>query len=274
MARRTTWRALALLPALALTAAGCAQSIAPVSGDGELQFVEAGKLTTCTHMPYPPFQFDEDGEHVGFDVELVDLVARDLQLEQKLFDTPFEGIQSGEALNTRKCDVAAAAMTITDTREQNMDFSEPYFDAKQALLVNAKTPYQDLPELRGKKLGVQLGTTGEEYAKQHEAEHGYEVVQFEDVALMANAVQTGKVDAAINDNGVVLDFAKKNPDTKVTAEYATGEAYGIGIQKGNAQLVQKVNDSLRKARESGEYDRIYQKWFGKAPEQSGETPGQ
>ncbi|GAB2654544.1 basic amino acid ABC transporter substrate-binding protein [Saccharopolyspora gloriosae] len=265
MARRTTWRALALLPALALTVAGCAQSIAPVGADGELQFKEPGKLTTCTHLPYPPFQFDENGKTVGFDVELVDLVARDLGLQQELFDTPFEGIQSGEALNTRKCDVAAAAMTITDTRKQNMDFSDPYFDAKQALLVTKKAPYQDLAELRGKKLGVQLGTTGEEYATEHKAAHGYEIVQFEDVALMQSAVQSGKVDAAINDNGVVLDFAKKNPDTEVTAEYGTGEAYGIGVQKGNAQLVAKVNESLRKAQESGEYDRIYQKWFGQAP---------
>ncbi|MCA1189846.1 MULTISPECIES: ABC transporter substrate-binding protein [unclassified Saccharopolyspora] len=267
MARRTTWRALALLPALVLTAAGCAQSIAPTGADGELRFVEPGKLTTCTQLPYPPFQFDEGGKTTGFDVELVDLVARDLGLEQKFFDTPFEGIQSGEALNTRKCDVAAAAITITDARQQNMDFSDPYFDAKQALLVSAEHPYPDMAALRGKKLGVHLGTTGEDYAEEHEAEHGYEIVQYEDLGLLQNAVQSGKVDAGINDNGVMLDFAKKNPDTKVTAEYSTGEVYGVAVQRGNAQLVQKVNDSLRKARESGEYDRIYEKWFGKNPDQ-------
>lgn len=265
MARRRTWKALALLPVLVLTAAGCAKSIAPVGEDGQLRFTRPGKLTTCTHLPYEPFQFVQDGKKVGFDVELVDYIARDLGLQQELFDTPFEGIQSGEALNTRKCDVAAAAITITPTRQQNMDFSDPYFDADQALLVKKGAADKDLAALRGKVLGVQLGTTGEEYANEHKAEFGYQVRQYEDVALLESSVQNGSVDAAINDNGVLLHFAKNNPDTEVSTEIPTGEKYGIGVQQGNGPLLAKVNESLAKAKADGEYDRIYQKWIGEPP---------
>ena len=166
-------------------------------------------------------------------MELVDYIARDLGLQQELFDTPFEGIQSGEALNTRKGDVAAAAITITPTRQQNMNFSDPYFDADQALLVKKGAADKELAALRGKVLGVQLGTTGEEYANEHRAEFGYQVRQYEDVALLESSVQNGSVDAAINDNGVLLHFAKNNPDTEVSTEIPTGEKYGIGVQQGN-----------------------------------------
>lgn len=264
MARRRTRRSLALLPALALTA-GCAHSIAPVGEHGELRFVEPGKLTTCTHLPYEPFQFEQGGRKVGFDVDLVDLVARDLGLQQKLLDAPFEGIQSGEALNMRQCDLAAPAMTITPTRQRNMAFSDPYFDADQALLVRAGAPHPDLASLRGKVLGVQLGTTGEEYARAHQGEFGYRVRQFEDVALLESSVQNGTIDAGINDNGVVRSFAKNHPDTRVTAIIPTGEKYGIAVQKQNVPLRQRINATLAEAKRSGEYDRIYRKWIGAPP---------
>lgn len=273
MARRTRDRVLAVLPALALavTLSACAEEVGGGNGQGGeaggVQLVEAGSLTTCTHLPYKPFQFSEGDKIVGFDVDLVDLVAKELGVQQKIIDTPFEGIQSGEDLNTGKCDLAAAGITITEVRKQNMDFSDPYFEATQALLVKKGSGIDSLEALRGKKLGVQLSTTGEEYATQNKDTYGYETVQFEDLALLETAVKTGQVDAAINDNGVLLDFAKENPDVEVSAEFDTGEQYGIGVRKGNDALRNKINEVLRKAKESGEYDRIYEKWFGKAPEQ-------
>ena len=95
---------------------------------------------------------------------------------------------------------------------------------------------------------------------------GASQVVFEDLGLELTAVETGQVDAGINDNGVLYDYIKEFPDTAVTKEFATGEAYGIGIKKGNSALVSKVNEVLKKAKENGEYDRIYEKWFGKKPE--------
>jgi polar amino acid transport system substrate-binding protein len=273
VARRPTLKVLALLPALALglATAGCAEKIDSGSGStpqsggaASVQLIESGKLKVCTHLPYKPFQFSESGKTVGFDVDLVDLIAKDLGATQEIVDTPFEGSQSGEDLNTRKCDLVAAGMTITDVRKKNLDFTDPYFEATQVLMVKKGGP-KTLADLKGKKLGVQQATTGEEYATKNKDASGYETVQFEDLALELTAVKTGQVEAAINDNGVVLDFIKDNPDVEVTAQFETGEQYGFGIRKGNAALLAKANEVLAKAKSSGEYDKIYEKWFGKKP---------
>jgi polar amino acid transport system substrate-binding protein len=273
VARRPTLKVLALLPALALglATAGCAEKIDSGSGStpqsggaAAVQLIESGKLKVCTHLPYKPFQFSQSGKTVGFDVDLVDLIAKDLGATQEIVDTPFEGSQSGEDLNTRKCDLVAAGMTITDVRKQNLDFTDPYFEATQVLMVKKGGP-KTLADLKGKKLGVQQATTGEEYGTKNKDANGYETVQFEDLALELTAVKTGQIDAAINDNGVILDFIKDNPDVEVTAQFQTGEQYGFGIRKGNGALLAKANEVLAKAKSSGTYDTIYEKWFGKKP---------
>ncbi|MFC4005395.1 transporter substrate-binding domain-containing protein [Prauserella oleivorans] len=271
MARRTNLRALVLLPALALaaTVAGCAEEVntgGQSQAGEEVQLINEGQLTTCTHLPYPPFQFTQNGQTVGFDVDIVDLVAKDLGVEQSIFDTSFEGIESGQSFNTGQCDLAAAAITINDKRDRVMDFSKGYFDANQALLVKKGSGIQGLEQLRGKTLGVQLSTTGEDYAEQNKAKYGYTTRQFEDLALLQTAVKTGQVDAAINDNSVLYDFVKQNPDTEVTAEFETGEQYGIAVKTGNGALRAKINEVIDRAKQDGTYDRIYEKWFGKKPQ--------
>ncbi|MDQ0378073.1 ABC transporter substrate-binding protein [Amycolatopsis thermophila] len=271
MSRRSLRNALVLSAALAVaaTATACAEKVGS-GGDtqagGQITFKEFGFLTTCTHLPYAPFQFTEGDKTVGFDVDLVDLVAQNLGVQQKIFDTPFEGIESGESLNTGQCDVAAAAMTITPTRQSVMDFSVGYFDANQALLVKKGSGIDSLEKLRGKKLGVQQGTTGEDYANQNKAQYGYEVVQFEDLALEQSAVKTGQIDAGINDNAVHYEFLKTNPDVEVTTEFKTGEQYGVAVRKGNGALLAKVNEVINAAKADGRYDAIYQKWFNRLPE--------
>lgn len=260
-------RHLTVLPlaALALVLAGCVQKTNAGSNGEDISLVNGGKLTVCTHLPYKPFQFAQDGKTVGFDVDLVDLVAKELKVTQEIVDTSFEGIESGEVFNSGKCDLAAAAMTITDVRKKVMDFSDPYFDASQQLVVKKGSGIKSLADLRGKKLGTQQKTTGEEYALEHAAQYGYETVQFEDLILMATAVRTGKVDAAINDNGVLLDFVKEHPDTESGESFTTDEKYGIGMRKGATALQRKVNEILAKAKSNGDYEKIYVKWFGTKP---------
>ncbi|MGW8379399.1 ABC transporter substrate-binding protein [Streptomyces sp. ODS28] len=248
---------------LALTVASACTSTKGGDNGSGVSLVKAGKLTTCTHLPYAPFQFRQGKKIVGFDVDLVDLVAKELKVKQEVVDAPFEGIQTGEDLNAGKCDVAAAGMTITSVREKNLDFSQPYFEATQALLTKKGAGYKSLASLKGRKLGVQESTTGAEYAKKKAK--GVETVTFEDLGLLLTAVKTGQVAAGINDNGVLLDYAKKNKDTEVTAEFKTGEKYGIGVRTGNDALRKKINDVIGKAKSDGSYDRIYKKWFGKEP---------
>jgi polar amino acid transport system substrate-binding protein len=258
---------VAALVALSAVVAGCGggstDSAAPALAPSGPQLVNAGKVTTCTSLPYEPFQFEDGGKVVGFDVEMIDLVAKSLNATQDIVDTPFEGIQSGEDLNIGKCDVAAAAMTITDVRKQNFDFSDPYFDATQALLVKTGSGIDDASKLAGKKLGVQNSTTGQEYAEKNIP--GAELVVFDDLGLLTQAAKSGQVDAAINDNGPLLDFVKKNPDMAVTKQFDTGEQYGYGVKKGNTAMAKAVNDAIAKAKADGTYNTIYEKWFGKAP---------
>lgn len=257
-----------VLPVIATAAAlvamtGCTSTESTATDGSKVELVKSGKLTTCTHLPYEPFQSRQDNKIVGFDVDLVDLVAKELKVTQEIVDTPFEGIQTGEDLNARKCDVAAAGMTITPVREENLDFSAPYFDATQALVTKKGSSYDSLASLKGKKLGVQQGTTGEEYAKKNGK--GVETVQFEDVALLLTAVKTGQVDAAVNDNGVLFEYVRKNPDTAVTAEFETGEQYGVGVRTGNDALRKEIDKVIKAAQSDGRYDEIYKKWFPAAP---------
>ncbi|AOS66114.1 polar amino acid transport system substrate-binding protein [Actinoalloteichus hymeniacidonis] len=251
-----------LAPVLALSLAACGGDSEGASVDG-IELVSDGQLTTCTHLPYEPFQFREGEEIVGFDVDLVDLVAEDLGVEQAIVDTPFDTIQSGADLDTGKCDVAAAGMTINDVREENIDFADPYFDASQALLVAADSDIEGEADLAGLRVAVQTGTTGQEWARENLPDS--ELVTFEDLALLTAYVQNGEVDAGINDNGVLYDFAGDNPDVAVVAEFDTGEQYGVAVRTGNDALRERINEVLAAAREDGRYDEIYEKWFGTAP---------
>lgn len=251
--------------AVGLAATGCAKSDRGQITSSGVKLVQTGTLTVCTHLPFEPFQYrDDTGEVVGFDIDLIELVATKLNITQSVVDTPFEGIKSGQDLNSGKCDVAAAGMTITAERQQALDFSSPYFDANQALLVRADQAYTSLAGLRGKKLGTQAGTTGEEYAKAHAQANGYTAVSFRDLASLHQALATNQVDAAIDDLPVMAAYVKRNPGGfEVSAQFETGERYGYAVKKNsNPALLATINEVIAQARQDGTYDRIYTKWIG------------
>ena len=246
-----------------IATAGCAAEETTTTESGA-NVIADGKLTVCTSLPYKPFEFEQDNEIVGFDMDLAKKVAEANDLTVDVVVTGFEGIQSGQALNTGKCDMAVAGMTITDERKAVIDFSDPYFDATQALLTKDQS-IDSLDALDGKTLGVMTGTTGELYAKEN-APKGVTIKAFEDLGLQSTAVKTGQVDAAIQDNGPLLDYAKENPDTFVTAEFDTGEQYGMAVKKdGNDELLASINKDIEDSRADGSYDEIYKTWFGTAP---------
>lgn len=266
--------ALAGLAALSLsTLAACANysqpaasAPAPSGSVAAPTLIKPGTLLVCTHLSYKPFQFkDSAGTVVGFDVDLLDLVAKKLGVTQEIVDIPFDQITAGAAFAANKCDLAAAATTINEKRAEAILFSEPYFEATQALLVKTGSGITDLAGLRGKKLGVQTDTTGQDYANKNAEANGYEIVVFDDMPTQLAAVLSGRVDGGVNDNGVVFDYAKENPTTEVTAEFSTGETYGIMGKKNDANataLMKVVNEVLTEAKTSGEYNTIYKKWLG------------
>lgn len=272
----TTTRAGAFAVTAALAAAalaGCGSSsggsattsaAAATSAASTVKLIAAGKLTVCTHLPYAPFQFpDDSGKIVGFDVDMMDLVAKKLGVTQAIVDTPFEGIKSGQDTNTGKCDVSAAAMSITDERKKAILFSDGYFNATQALLLPPDSTVKTLADLKGKKLGAQAATTGLDYATAQKAANGYDIVEFQDLASQTQALLTGQVQAAINDLPVWGDAVKKNVGKAVIGpQFDTGDVYGFGMKLGNDELKKTVDGVIKGAKADGTYNTLYKKWIG------------
>ncbi|MGW2387318.1 ABC transporter substrate-binding protein [Streptomyces sp. NPDC001658] len=252
---------------LLVAVSGCTSSDDGGSGSktaaGGVELVKAGQLTTCTHLPYPPFQSEIDGKEQGFDVALIDLVAKDLGVKQEILDTPFENFKTGAFLNSGECDLAAAGMTITDERKKNVDFSDPYFDATQALLVAKGSGITSLADAKAKKskLGAQAQTTGEDYAKGQ----GFDPVSFESSDAVLNGLRSGQVKAVIIDYPVVQGWlkTKANADAfEVADNINTGEQYGFTVKKGNTKLLAAIDKALSDARADGTYKTLYEKWIG------------
>ncbi len=189
-------------------------------------------------------------------MDIVQAVADDLGVTMTPVETGFDGIQSGAALNAGTCDIVASAITITKERAGKLDFSKPYFDANQGLLVPSGSGLDSLASLAGKKVGVQLATTGETYAK----DNGLETVSFEDLGLQVQALKNGEVDAIINDIAVLAPYATDGYE--VGTEFVTGEQYGLGVKKGNTALLTAVDATIDRIKSDGTYDTLYAKYIG------------
>lgn len=254
----------AAVTGIALLALSGCSSAAGESADSltEVNLVYNGALTVCTDMPYAPFEFKENGQPTGFDIELVQQVADGLEVDLDVIDVSFDDITSGTSLNTDVCDVAISAMTITGERARVIDFSSPYFDAKQALVTPRGSGLDELAELGGQRVGVQAETTGETFLSDF-APASTKVVTYDDAALLEAAIVDGEVDAAIYDNTVSGQVTSTNTELKVAREFDTGEQYGMAVKKdGNIPLLRQINGSLAEMRESGVYDEIFTKYFG------------
>jgi|SRR6478672_6004534 polar amino acid transport system substrate-binding protein len=259
-------RTAAVVVVLCLAASGCgADNTAADSGPAAPKVVKDGSLTVCTALPYEPFEFTKDGKPAGFDIDLAGEVAKKLQLKPVIVNTDFDKIASGEPLNDGTCDVAVAGMTITGDRARVLDFSSPYFDAAQAMVVKKGSGVKSLADLAGKKIGVQKGTTGELYVTDN-APADTKIVTFTDASDIDAALKAGHVDAAVYDNTVVGDVVARNSDFAIAGEFNTGEQYGMAVKKnGSVDLLRTIDNLLASLKDDGRYDAIYRKWFGNAP---------
>jgi polar amino acid transport system substrate-binding protein len=249
---------LGLFTAFALLGAAC-------GGDdegGELGLVSEGTLTVCTDVPYPPMEFEDPSGpagYNGFDIQLMDAIADDLELELAVVTPGWEAITSGLAMETDQCDIATSSITITAEREEGVDFSEPYFTAEQSLLAPAGTSAQSGADLA--TIGVQSGTTGEIYVQDNFG--AAEMVGFEDPGAMYLALDAGQVDGIVADLVANQGYIDDNPGVATIVEtYATDEQYGMAVQEEGAEaLLDAVNASLASLRDDGTYDTIFATWF-------------
>jgi polar amino acid transport system substrate-binding protein len=214
-----------------------------------------------TNAEYPPFEnVDASGEIVGFDVDLMNAIAEKAGFEFEWVNTRWDGIFV--ALQSGEFDAVISAATITEERAEIVDFSDPYFNAGQMLVVRAdETEITGPEDLAGKKVGVQLGTTGDIWLSE---ETQAEVVRYDENTLAFQALASGDLDAAMADGPTAVDIVKANPEMnlKVLEDVYTDELYGIAVNEDQEELLIAINRAIAELKADGTYDQIYEKWFG------------
>ncbi|HSS68932.1 MAG TPA: ABC transporter substrate-binding protein [Nocardioidaceae bacterium] len=262
-ARRILTSACALLVAVGL--AGCGSTTGAAKQAAlDPQVIKAGTLTVCTSLGYPPFEFNQDGQPAGFDIDLAKEVAKQLQLKPVFINANFNAIQSGQLLNDGRCDVAVAGISINGERARVLDFSSPYFNTGQAMVVKSTSEATSLDDLGGEKIGVQKGTTSELFLTDN-APKNATIVPLTTPGDVTDAIRKGDVAAGVYDNTVVGDVIERNPKLEVVAEFDTGEQYGMAVKKDSSvDLLRFINNVLAKLKSGDGYDAIYNRWFGGA----------
>lgn len=244
------------------SAAAPTESSAPAAN---YELVTDGVLTVCSDVPYPPFEVEDSSAasgYSGFDIDVMDAIATKLGLKLKVIDSDFDALQSGTVLVANQCDVAASAMTITDERKKNLDFSEPYYDSLQSLLVRADSGITNLAGMAGKRIGVQKGTTGKSYATKN-APKDAEIVDFPSDGQLWPAIKAKQIDGILQDQPVNHEHEVADATYKIVETYNTDEQYGFAFAKGKKPaLLAAVNAQLKTMRSDGSYDALYKKYFG------------
>ncbi|MCH3942491.1 MAG: ABC transporter substrate-binding protein [Atopobiaceae bacterium] len=263
---------VALVAALAgcgsTTTSGSSAPATTSASTGSYKLVESGKLTVMGNWYFPPFESmnESTGVAEGFDIDLANAIASKMGLTANIlpstqFDTLVPTIKQGG-----KADVSISGITITDERKKEIDFSDPYLDSNQSIVVKSGAAAQSIAALNvsGKKVAVQSGTTGESWAKENLP--NATVVPLDDVIQAMTGVQTGLYDAVCADLPVTSYLIKNSYGDLVIPEgcqIATGEQYGVVVSKDNPALTTAINKALSDMKSDGTMDQLETKWFGK-----------
>ena len=215
-----------------------------------------GKIVMVTNAEFPPYEYHENNTIVGIDADIAraiaDQMGMELEIQDMAFDSLIPAIQSGKA------DFAAAGMTVNEERLRNVDFTETYAEAAQVIIVKEGSAIAAPADLTGKKIGVQTGTTGDIYADDVE---NAEVQRFNKGMEAVMALTQDKLDAVIIDREPAKVFVKENEGLKILDEAFTEEEYAIAIKKGNTELLDKMNAAIKELKESGELQKIVDKYI-------------
>lgn len=256
---------LALAAVMALLLSACGDPAAEEEPEGDeteagaddLGLIEDGKLLVGSDINFAPFEFIEDGEEKGFDIDLMNEIAERLDLEVEYVNTGFDNIFT--QLAGGEFDAIVSAITITDERKQTIAFSEPYFQANQALVTTKDSGIEGVGDLDGKDVGTQAGTTGLDYAKENFTDAN--IVEFPDAPAGFTAMAAGQVDAMFIDVPVAVEQVEGDDDFTLVEEVSTNELYGIGVQQDNEGLLEAINEALEEIIADGTYAEIFETWF-------------
>ena len=249
------------LTAIALVAVAAMGLLAGCGSEKSKMTQEAGVLRVGSETTFPPFEFTEGDQYVGFDVDLSEAIAKKLGLKMEFksmgFDALIPAVQSGDI------DMIAAGINATPEREKALDFSDVYFDQGGFITVVRKdnTSIHNMDELAGKTVGVQIGTVPADMAK---AIPNTTVKEMDSNSNIFMELKAGTIDAAIIDNAVAMYYLKQgaDKDLKLVGEPTKAPGTVLGVKKGNTELQQAINKALKELKEDGTYQKIYDKWFG------------
>ncbi len=223
----------------------------------------AKDIVFAVDATYPPMEMvDANKKIVGFGPEIVAAIGKAVGFTAVMKNTAWDGIFAGLAAG--KYDAICSSVSMTDERKQTMDFTDPYFDVKQGVIVPKGSAIKSQKDLAGKTVASQMGTTGFFMCKKIE---GAKAKAYDEIGLAVEDLYNGRIDAVIADDTVATNYALQHAQYSkklalafvITPEQP--EYLGIAVKKGNDEVRKLINDGLKKIKESGEYDKIYAKWF-------------
>lgn len=235
-----------------------------LSGCGEKKAESEKVLKVVTEAGFPPFEFKENDEFVGFDMDLIRAIAEAEGYKIEITHMGFESLIP--ALQSNKADCAIAGMSINEERKKSVDFSTPYFDAGLIIAVQKDNQaITTLDDLKGKKIAGQVGTIGADACNSVKEKDPKTTVKiFDNVGEAFMELEKGGIDAVINDYAVTYDYISTTgkDKTKMVGEvFSAEDQYGIAVKKGNTEMLKVINDGLAKIKANGKYDEIYKKWI-------------
>lgn len=229
------------------------------------QALAAEKYTVASDCTWPPMEMlNAQKQPEGYSTDYIRAVAKAAGFEVDVRNIAWDGIFGGVA--TGKYDIVASSTTITPERQKQFDFSDPYYEVVQAVVLPAGTSIKSLADLKGKKVGGQIGTTG--IFVMRKADAGADLKEYDDVGLAIQDMVGGRLDAVICDDPVAMYYVNKKADYagKLNLSFKTGdkEYYGFTVRKGRQDLVDKLNKGIKQVKESGLEAKLIEKWMGKS----------
>ena len=249
--------ATATTAAPAATTAAAAETKAAEAAPAAVKTVQEGKLVMCTNAEFPPYEYHDNNTIVGIDADICAAIAEKMGLQLEIEDIAFDSIIP--EISSGKADIGAAGMTVTEDRKQNVDFSETYAKASQVIIVTENSEVKGFDDLKGKKVGVQTGTTGDIYVT---GDLGDECVERYAKGMEAvQALSQTKIDAVVIDGEPAKKYISEVPGLKILDESYTDEEYAIAIRKGNTELLDAVNKAIGELKADGTLDAIVAKYI-------------
>lgn len=229
-------------------------------GQGE---TDDNVITVATDATWPPMEFiDENQELVGFDIDLMNAIADAAGFEVEFQNVAWDGIFAG--LANGDYDAVISSVTITEEREETMDFSEPYLNAGQVLIVRTDGPDEvsGLSDMAGSTLGAQIGTTGAILINETD---GVELRSYDELGLAIEDLANGRVDGVVADTPIAADFALQNENysgtLRIVGDPFTEELYGVAVTEGNDEVLSQINEGLEIVKEDGTIEDLKDKWL-------------